>query len=251
MPPPHVARAPQTLSRPCVLTKAAASSAQSDGAQAEEEDLWQYKDRAQWYAARFAAVDQPDWNPARFVRSVQLAPGVKEVTLAVQASRERVPLRNAYKHIGQAACVRINGGTEQVALPTVPPFSMELLREGLLRLRGDMTANETKHATEEGSVMAEVSLIANEETTPELYRCSGDDLIDAGPFQGTGLELRGPISAIFQCPTVVIFCEGDGIATARALVSATSDVGGLTFKLRQDVRMYYRVRKVCLVILEV
>lgn len=42
-----------------------------------EEDLWQYPDREQWYQAKWCATDQPDWNPARFVRSTQLAPGVR------------------------------------------------------------------------------------------------------------------------------------------------------------------------------
>ena len=41
------------------------------------QDLWQYPDRDQWYLAKYAANDQPDWNPARFVRSTQLAPGIK------------------------------------------------------------------------------------------------------------------------------------------------------------------------------
>lgn len=42
-----------------------------------EEDLWQFADREQWYHAKWCAADQPDWNPARFVRSSQLAPGVR------------------------------------------------------------------------------------------------------------------------------------------------------------------------------
>ena len=43
------------------------------------QELLQYKDRDRWYLPTFAADDAPDWNQGRFVRSRQLAPGVKEV----------------------------------------------------------------------------------------------------------------------------------------------------------------------------
>ena len=43
------------------------------------QDLEQYKDRANWYLPKFSADDAPDWNPGRFVRSRQLAPGLREV----------------------------------------------------------------------------------------------------------------------------------------------------------------------------
>ncbi len=43
------------------------------------QDLLQYKDRDQWYLPKFVADDAPDWNPGRFLRSRQLAPGVREV----------------------------------------------------------------------------------------------------------------------------------------------------------------------------
>ena len=44
-----------------------------------KQDLEQYKDRANWYLPKFSADDAPDWNPGRFVRSRQLAPGLREV----------------------------------------------------------------------------------------------------------------------------------------------------------------------------
>lgn len=220
-------------------------SVPQDGKGDEEEDLWQFPDRASWYAPRFAASDQPDWNPARFVRSVQLGPNMREVTVEIEISRERVPLRNAYKHIGQRAAMRVNGGVEQYAYPTVPPFPMSVLREGLLKVRNDLSANEVKQNTEPGSALAELSLLVTKEESPALYNCSEEDALECGPFQGYGLDLKGGIGAVFLCPTIVIFCEGQGIATARALMAATTDVGGLSFKLRTDVRMYYRVRFFC------
>ena len=208
----------------------------------QEEDLWQHPDRASWYLARFAADDQPDWNPATFLRSAPLAPGVKEVVLEVEISRERVPIRNAYKHIGQKASVRVNGGIEQQVMPSCPPYPIDMLRAGLLRVRGDMTAGETKIASEEGSVKAELVLVVEESAATDLYRSTEGDLLELGPFVGGGIDLKGPMAVIFLYTTVVIFVETpEGLATARALVSASSDVGGLSFKIRNDVRMYYRV----------
>ena len=61
-------------------------------------------------------------------------------------------------------------------------------------------------------------------------------------LQGSGLDLRGPIQSFFAYPTLIIFCEGQGIATAKALIEATSNSGGLLFNMRSEVRMYYRVR---------
>ena len=56
------------------------------------------------------------------------------------------------------------------------------------------------------------------------------------------MDLRGGIISIYTYPTIVIFCEGRGIAAAKALVEAQSSEGGLNFPYREDVRLYYRVR---------
>ena len=127
-------------------------------------------------------------------------------------------------------------------MPSTPPFELKMLRDGLLRVRGDMTAGETKTASEDGTVKGELAVLVKESTSPELYNSSDADLFEVGPFVGAGLNLRGAWAAVFQFPTIVIFCEGpDGLATARALALATTDVGGLSFPLRGNVRMYYRV----------
>ena len=59
--------------------------------------------------------------------------------------------------------------------------------------------------------------------------------------QGAGMDLRGPLIGMYAYPTLVIFCEGQGIAAARALAQAGASEGGLSFQNREDVRMYYRV----------
>lgn len=48
----------------------------------------------------------------RFLRSEDVAPGVRHVVLECEIGRERVPLRNAYKAVGQRASVRVNSGVE-------------------------------------------------------------------------------------------------------------------------------------------
>ena len=76
------------------------------------QDLIQFPDRVNWYKAKFVSDDAPDWNAGRFLASRDAAPNLREVTFEVEISREKVPLRNGYRHIGQKARVRINGGSE-------------------------------------------------------------------------------------------------------------------------------------------
>ena len=65
------------------------------------------------------------------------------------------------------------------------------------------------------------------------------------PMQGTGMDLRA-MQSIYTFPTLVIFASGMGIASAKALIEATSDAAGLDLDFRQTVRLYYRVRSLCL-----
>ena len=44
------------------------------------QDLLQYKDRDRWYLPTIHADDAPDWNAGRFLRSRQLAPGIREAS---------------------------------------------------------------------------------------------------------------------------------------------------------------------------
>lgn len=76
------------------------------------QDLIQFPDRVNWYKAKFVANDAPDWTAGRFLSKREAAPNLREVTLEVEISREKIPLRNGYRHIGQQARVRINGGAE-------------------------------------------------------------------------------------------------------------------------------------------
>ena len=54
------------------------------------------------------------------------------------------------------------------------------------------------------------------------------------------MDLRA-MQSIYRFPTLVMFAEGKGIATAKALIEAISDAHGLDLDFRQSVRLYYRV----------
>jgi hypothetical protein len=47
-----------------------------------------------------------------FLRSEDVAPGLRNIVVLAEISRERVPLRNAYKAPGQKAPIRLVGGQE-------------------------------------------------------------------------------------------------------------------------------------------
>ena len=44
--------------------------------------------------------------------SEPLAKGLTKLVLEVEISREKVPIRNGYRHVGQRARVRVNSGVE-------------------------------------------------------------------------------------------------------------------------------------------
>jgi hypothetical protein len=201
----------------------------------------QFPDRWKWYEAKFAADDMPDWNPGTFISSTQQAPHWKLITFEAEISRQRVPLRNAYKAAGQRAVVRVNGGeARHLNIVSAPPPEL-LNSEALFLCKGDIFAGETKTQKEPKSVMAVVQVLVNSKEAPDVYNMTADDLISIGPFEGTGLDLRSSgVQGAFRYPTVVIFASGAGIATASSLIE--SPIGASTHispQLRSDVRLYY------------
>jgi hypothetical protein len=69
--------------------------------------------RDQWYIARFVADDAPDWNVGSYLRTEAAGPSYRTVVVEAEISREKVPLRNCYKHVGQRASVRVNSGANR------------------------------------------------------------------------------------------------------------------------------------------
>jgi hypothetical protein len=144
-----------------------------------QDDLLQHPDRCSWYEARFAGDGQPDWHTASVVaneaacpaaaaaaalggasdssssRSYSSAPSSTSssplswrlVTLAFEASRERVPLRNAYAEPGQTARVRSGPAmTEEqgLAVATPPPVEGEVMLPPVPRRRPTAVAAEAR-----------------------------------------------------------------------------------------------------------
>jgi hypothetical protein len=69
--------------------------------------------RDQWYIARFVADDAPDWNVGSYLRTEEAGPSYRTVVVEAEISREKVPLRNSYKHVGQRGSVRVNSGANR------------------------------------------------------------------------------------------------------------------------------------------
>jgi len=182
----------------------------------------------------------PDWNTAKFLRSEDAGPGMRNVVLEVEISREKVPLRNAHKAVGQRASVRAFNEPERSLTVASAPHPLSLNRHPLFLVRGDLFAYETKTAREPLSVKAEVHLLVGEREAPELYHAEEDLDVEVGPFTGGGLDLKGSgVMAVYRYPTVVMFVSGRGIATARSLLECSNDVANLSAHLRSDVRVYY------------
>ena len=203
----------------------------------------QFADRDKWYVAKFAADDAPDWNPAAILSNEPLIPGVRLVTLEVEISRERVPLRNAYTTPGQRAGVRLAGGPNLAVRLASPPPPLSLNRFALQMTKGDIYANEIKSVRELVSVKSTFELWVPEEgETSDLAKAAPGDAVEVGPCVGTGLNLKGPIAGAFTRPTLVLFVSGAGAATARALIEASADGGGglAPLSLRRDVVLYYK-----------
>lgn len=219
----------QSLSRPVFL------SAVDEAYQKSLEN------RANWYEAKWCAIDQPEWNPGSFVESVQVTPDMKLVTLEVEISRERIALLSAYKRVGQRASIRVKNGMEYAVPIASAPFPEALNQHALFLVRGDQSAYEVKTAVELTSVKAQLDLLVTEKSCPDLYQLTEPVPLEVGPFKGGGLNLRPSALSIYKYPTVVIFVEGEGIGTARALIEATADIPNLSLSFREDARLYYKV----------
>lgn len=208
----------------------------------DDEDLLQHPDRLKWYESKFCADDMPDWTIGRFVSSEDIAPGLRHMVFECEISRERVPLRNAYKAVGQRAALRVNSGVEFELPVSSAPFAMDLNRVPLYKVRGDITAEETKVVREPISIMGRFSCLVSREAAPDLWAVEADDVVEVGPFRGNGLDLKGSgVLALFRFPTVVLFVSGAGIANAKALLESTADIANLFPKMRKDIRVYYKV----------
>lgn len=200
--------------------------------------------RANWYEAKWCAVDQPEWNPGSFLSSTQVTPDLKLLSIEVEISRERIALLNAYKRIGQKASIRVVNGMEYEVTTASAPFPEALNQHALYLVRGDQSAYEVKTVVEASTVKAQLDVLVTKEPASELFALQEDTPLEVGPFRGGGINLRQSALGIYRYPTVVIFVEGLGIGTAKALIEATHDIPNLSLQFREDVRLYYKVTSI-------
>lgn len=233
----HAPRPTPPLSRQAPRRPAPARASPADAAPTE--DLLQYEGREKWYVAPFVADDQPDWWAAEVTAVDDVVPGVKLITINAEASRERVPLRNAYVAVGQRARVRLAGGAEATLPVASPPWGAGANAEALYAARGDIRAGDTKTVRDPVSLRVPLQVWVTQKAAPDLWKVVPGDPVDVGPFAGTGAALK-PIAGAFAFPTLVLFVYGAGAAAARALLTCPAAEDALALHLRASVTIYMR-----------
>lgn len=180
-----------------------------------------------------------DWHPATVLAVQELAPGVRNITVEVECSREMVALDYAYSAPGRLAQVKVNGGEVFKVAASCPPFSMKVNESVLYKVRGDIPAGMTKQPQYFLSVKAPLDLLVFESETPKVFPLKEGDQLEIGPFDLSGLDLR-PILFLSRFPTILFFASGKGIAIAKAIIETKdADVGSLSLSMRDDIRLFY------------
>ncbi len=109
-----------TISVVCYILRASQhTQGRQQSLDVQDEEI---KGRDQWYIARFVADDAPDWNAGQYLRTEPAGPNHRTVIFEAEVSRERVPLRSAYKHVGQRAAIRVNSGPTRELTGMPPSF---------------------------------------------------------------------------------------------------------------------------------
>jgi len=193
-------------------------------------------ERAGKYRAKVAGTETPEWTGARVVASRELLPKLREVVLEVETSRELVSLRNSYCAAGKLAQLKVKGSDALALTPASAPFAPEAQHGPLLKLRGDLTAGQTKLPEDPIEVKQRLSVLVTPDDGDHIYTLSPDTSgVEVGPFLGAGLNLR-KIRSVYNYPTVILLAEGQGIGTAKALIE-----GGMDVRYRESVTLFYKV----------
>ena len=184
---------------------------------------------------------------AHIVGTKNLGNGKRLLTVDHEVSRMIVHINDAYTGVGCQAQVRLpraiesSDGLEEgtakefVLKPASPPVSFEDLDRSIYKLRGDISAGQTKLDETAVSTRASLEVIVTEEDHGPLYDLQEGDDVEVGPFVGLAIDLR-KLMFVYGYPTLLLVTEGDDIATAKALVEATR--GGLDLEAREAVRVY-------------
>jgi hypothetical protein len=190
-----------------------------------QDDLLQHPDRCSWYEARFAGDGQPDWHPAVVVANEAACPAMRGgeagagggssnsssfsrttptttttsggsnsplswrlVTLAYEASRERVPLRNAYAEPGQTAQVRAGPAMAEeggLAVANPPPYEGEVLLPPVPRRRPSVVAGAARRRLAAAEEAAAKAAAGGEGAAPSALLLDDSDDDDDDPSSAT------------------------------------------------------------------
>mmetsp|Transcript_5010 Transcript_5010/g.9428 ORF Transcript_5010/g.9428 Transcript_5010/m.9428 type:complete len:346 (-) Transcript_5010:3-1040(-) len=196
-------------------------------------------DRGAMYESTYGGEDSPEWLPARFVRAEQLSPGVRNIVLEIEKSREQVKITNAHTKIGQKAQVKVAGGEVRKLVTASSPEDPDSPENWaiLLNLRGDTYAGSTKRVTDPISLKREVEFYVTESEALDVYNLTEDTQVEVGPWVGAGIKLK-ELQGMFKYRTLLVFSAGGAAAaSARALLNAQSKKG-LQLDCREAVRLY-------------
>lgn len=189
------------------------------------------------YRVEFAAENTEEWRPGRVVSVDEGASGTL-VSLEVEASREFVALKNAYRGAGQQAQVRFSkdedASTEAVPVAS-PPFSLAANNGQLWRLKGDIYAGTTKKEAVTKAANLTIEVLRPKDS-PAVE--PGDEVV-VGPFIDDAIDLR-PIMGLFQARAIGIFCDGsaEAVCHLRAALEAENCATELQLRERSFVMLF-------------
>eukprot|EP00933_Yihiella_yeosuensis_P084176 TRINITY_DN98581_c0_g1_i1.p1 TRINITY_DN98581_c0_g1~~TRINITY_DN98581_c0_g1_i1.p1 ORF type:complete len:396 (+),score=103.05 TRINITY_DN98581_c0_g1_i1:73-1260(+) len=181
------------------------------------------EDELNRYRIAYAAEDAEPWRSGRVVNLEKGEAGVM-LALEVDASREHVPLRDAYHTPGQRAQVCFDKTEESKSNPEVvavatPPLSLASSAPHLWRLKGDIFAGSTKQEVKTDTLNQILEVYLPSSAVAKNI-AEGDEVL-VGPFTDEGMDLR-PVLGRFQAPSVAIFCDGtpEAVCMLRAVLEA-------------------------------
>mmetsp|Transcript_12956 Transcript_12956/g.29369 ORF Transcript_12956/g.29369 Transcript_12956/m.29369 type:complete len:414 (-) Transcript_12956:113-1354(-) len=191
------------------------------------------------YKIVYAAEDAAEWQPAQLLSSETLPNGDRLVTVEIEASRQLVPLKNAYRMPGQRMKLRLSGEQDHCSLPVAtPPPSLTDNHEQLLNLKGDIYAGSTKCAVKVATtkVKLEALLAKDSPLDVALENATLPLEVEAGPFDGFGLNVL-PLAPVFRTRAILFLCEESCSATCslRALIDSQDSASDLQLWHRDAV----------------
>jgi len=175
-------------------------------------------DELEKYKIAFAAESAEEWQSGRVV-GLERGDATTVLSVEVEASREHVPLVNAYRVPGQRLHLRFASDGADAILPVAsPPPPHAANKQQLWQLKGDIFAGETKKAVQTISSKVVVDALYTGEDVP----VDEGDEVQVGPFVGDGVNLR-PVLGLFRARALAIFCDGtlEALCMLRAAVEAT------------------------------